>query len=83
MDRGVWQTTVHEIARVRHDLATKPPLLLLTNWASLVAQIVKHLPAVGDPGSIPESGRCPGEGNGYPLHLAWTVPWIEEYVFAE
>ena len=22
---------------------------------------------VGDPGSIPGSGRCPGEGNGYPL----------------
>ena len=21
----------------------------------------------GDPGSIPGSGRCPGEGNGYPL----------------
>ena len=24
MDRGVWQATVHGIARVRHDLATKP-----------------------------------------------------------
>ena len=23
MDRGVWQATVHEVARVRHDLATK------------------------------------------------------------
>ena len=22
---------------------------------------------VGDPGSVPESGRSPGEGNGYPL----------------
>ena len=22
MDRGAWQTTVHEVARVRHDLAT-------------------------------------------------------------
>ena len=21
----------------------------------------------GDPGLIPKSGRCPGEGNGYPL----------------
>ena len=41
----------------------------------------------GDPGSIPESGRSPGEGNGYPLHYsclensmdrgAWWVngPW--------
>jgi len=25
MDRGAWQATVHEIARIRHDLATKPP----------------------------------------------------------
>ena len=24
MDRGVWQTIVHGVARVRHDLATKP-----------------------------------------------------------
>ena len=25
MDRGDWQTTVHGVARVKHDLATKPP----------------------------------------------------------
>ena len=25
MDRGAWRATVHGIARVRHDLATKPP----------------------------------------------------------
>ena len=25
MDRGAWQVTVHEVARVGHDLATKPP----------------------------------------------------------
>ena len=23
MDKGAWQATVHEVARVRHDLATK------------------------------------------------------------
>ena len=34
-------------------------------WASLVAQMVKNLPAMqGDPGSIPASRRSPGEGNG-------------------
>ena len=26
MDRGAWQNIVHGVARVRHDLATKPPL---------------------------------------------------------
>ena len=25
MDRGVWQATTHGVARVGHDLATKPP----------------------------------------------------------
>ena len=27
MDRGAWQATVHGVARVGHDLATKPPPL--------------------------------------------------------
>ena len=26
MDRGAWQATVHEITKVRHDLATKLPI---------------------------------------------------------
>ena len=26
MDRGVWQTTVHKVARVGHDLVIKPPI---------------------------------------------------------
>ena len=25
MDRGAWQATVHGIARIRHNLVTKPP----------------------------------------------------------
>ena len=29
MDRGAWRATVHEVARVRHDLATKPPTTIL------------------------------------------------------
>ena len=33
--------------------------------------MVKNLPAnTGDLGSIPGSGRSPGEGNGYPLQEA-------------
>ena len=27
----------------------------------------------GDPGLIPELGRCPGEGNGYPLQYSYLV----------
>ena len=28
--------------------------------------------SAGDPGSIPGSGRSPGEGIGYPLHYSWA-----------
>ena len=47
------------------------PTFLL--WASQVAQTVKDSPAnAGDPGTIPGSGRSPGEGNGNTLHRgAW------------
>ena len=35
--------------------------------------------SVRDPGSIPELGRSPGEGNGNPLqYTAWKIPWTEE-----
>ena len=36
---------------------------------------------VGDLGSIPGSGRSPGEGNGnfpYSSILTWRIPWTEE-----
>ena len=33
----------------------------------------------GDPGSIPGSGRSPGEGvAARPSILAWRIPWTEE-----
>ena len=41
---------------------------------SHVALVVKNLPAnagdIRDVGSIPGSGRSPGEGNGYPLQYS-------------
>ena len=41
------------------------------NWDSLVAHRVKRLPAMWEaPGSIPGSGRSPGEGNGNPLQYS-------------
>ena len=36
---------------------------------------------VGDLGSIPRSGRSPGEGKAMAPHssiLAWKIPWTEE-----
>ena len=44
------------------------PREVLSSWASLVYSVVKNPPVnTGDAGSIPGSGRSPGEGNGYPL----------------
>ena len=33
----------------------------------------------GDPGSTPGSGRCPGEGIGYPLQYYWAS-WVAQLV---
>ena len=42
--------------------------------------VVNNPPAsAGDVGSIPGSGRSPGEGNSnHSTILAWEIPWIEE-----
>ena len=36
--------------------------------------------SAGDPGSVPGSGRSPGEGHGNPLLYirVWRIPWTEE-----
>ena len=46
----------------------------------LSGSVVKNSPANAEgPGSIPGSGRCPGEGNGtHSSILAWRVPWTGE-----
>ena len=45
--------------------------LYILNQASLVAQIMKESTCnTGDPGSVPGSGRSPGEKNGYPLQYS-------------
>ena len=46
MDRGAWQATVHGVARVGHDLATKPPPPL---WTSGSLQIGIHSKAQATP----------------------------------
>ena len=39
-------------------------------WASLVAQLVKNLPAMRETSSISGLGRCPGEEKSYPLQYS-------------
>ena len=40
MDRRAWQVTVHRVARVGHNLATKPPLPHTSDAVSLCLE--KH-----------------------------------------
>ena len=42
-------------------------------YASLVAQVVKRLPAMRETGLIPGLGRSLGEGNGNPLQYSCLV----------
>ena len=45
----------------------------INNMAFLVAQLVKESACnAEDPSSIPESGRSPEEGTGYPLQYSWA-----------
>ena len=57
--------------------------LYTVSRASLVAQLVKNaadLLQSGDPGSIPRSGRFPGEGKWQPtpVFLPGKIPWMQE-----
>ena len=60
----------------REDLVKFPEASLLAQMvesperASLVAQMVESACNAGDLGSIPGSGRSPGEGNGNPLQYS-------------
>ena len=57
---------------------TQPQALKRTHYMGLPGGSGSEESAcnAGDLGSIPGSGRSPGEGNGYPL--AWSIPWTEE-----
>ena len=35
MDRAAWQATVHEVARVAHDLVTKPYIVFVKEQVSV------------------------------------------------
>ena len=54
--------------------------MFLFHWVSLIAQLVKNLPAMQDNRLIPGWGRSAGEGIGYPLQYSWAslvVQWVK------
>ena len=73
-DREAWHAAVHGITRVRQDLAAKQQHHQAHKYNALsiqVALMVKNLAVnAGDTGSIPGSGRSPGEGNSSPLQYS-------------
>ena len=40
MDRGAWKATIHEVTRVRHDLATKEKERDIYTWASVLTKVL-------------------------------------------
>ena len=51
----------------------KSGILCTVVCASLLAQLIKNLPAMaGDPGSIPGAERSPGEGIDHTLLYCWA-----------
>ena len=71
MDKEAWHAAIHGVAKSRTQLS---------DWTELNWKISQDLPGgsngkasvynAGDLGSIPGSGRFPGEGNGNPLQYS-------------
>ena len=64
MDGGAWWATVHRVAKSRTGLSD------FTFTFPGGSEVKASAWNAGDPGSIPESGRSPGEGNGNPLQYS-------------
>ena len=62
MDRGGWQATIHGLAKSQTQLSDLTLLLPATFPGGSNSK--ESACSAGDPGSIPGSGRFPGEGNG-------------------
>ena len=70
----------HPVPRVRGSPVARPPVPGVRLWASLVAQMVKNLPAMQEPWvqSLAWEGTLE---EGMATHcsvLAWRTPWTEE-----
>ena len=68
MDRGAWQVTVHGVARVRHDLATKPLKYLREEFGLIFFWIWNH--GEDRPPHMQFGLHCPT------THLTVTVGWV-------
>ena len=60
------------VIKTRFDIITLPKVLRGSSAGKESAC------NAGDPGSIPGSGRSPGERIGYPLHHSWLPWWLRQ-----
>ena len=61
------------------NIAHSASLPARTTAPGFLGLVVKNLPAnAEDTGSIPESGRYPGEMATHSNILTWEIPWTEE-----
>ena len=66
MDREAWRAAVHGVAMSRTRLSNCTELNIYAGFPS-GSDSKESACHAGDPGSIPRSGRSPGEGHGSPL----------------
>ena len=76
MPKVTYQVSGRDQMKTQHIV---PTFSIGTDWASLVARMVKNLPAMWETW-VQSLGweDSPGEGNGYSSILAWRIPWTEE-----
>ena len=88
MDRGVWRATIHGVARVGHNLVTKPPpppherCCCKWDFASTVTLVVKKKKSVPIRETAETQVRSLGwedslekEIATHSRILAWRIPW--------
>ena len=72
MDRGDWQATVHGVARVRHDLATKSPPPQVNEAISVFIYYDEgDYPGSDVPGSYGLPSWLSGENICLPMKVTW------------
>ena len=68
-------STMHQVTKHKESFQ----LQVLVPWWFRSKGSASDAEDTGDQGSIPGSGRSPGEGNGnHSSILAWRIPWTEE-----
>ena len=81
MDGGAWWATVHGVAKSLTRLSDFTSLTQSLQWASLVDQMVKNLPAMQKTQALSLDQKDFLE-KGMAIHssiLAWRIPFTEEH----